>query len=95
MDERSRIIYKNLGARVQMLRKLKGYTQEEFAEVIDRSASFLSQLESNNAKDVKGMSMETLFRISEALGSTPSKLLEGAEEWGKESEGEGEGGRSI
>lgn len=38
--------------------------------------SFVSQIEANNAADVKGVSLETLFLIAERLDIPASKLFE-------------------
>ena len=46
------------------------------AEAIGRSVSFVSQIEANNAADVKGVSLETLFLISEKLEVPVSRLFE-------------------
>ena len=67
--------YRILGLRIAYYRKLSDYTQETFAEKIGRSASFVAQVESPGT--LKGVSLETLFRMSDALGVPTCKLLEG------------------
>ncbi|MDD2955331.1 MAG: helix-turn-helix transcriptional regulator [Oscillospiraceae bacterium] len=74
--ERYRENYRRLGLKIAYYRKLRGYTQEQFAELIGKSWSFLSQIEANNGKTVKGVSLETLFQISDALTVPISKLFE-------------------
>ncbi|MDL2281201.1 helix-turn-helix transcriptional regulator [Selenomonadales bacterium OttesenSCG-928-I06] len=66
--------YKTLGLKIAYYRKKAGYTQEAFAEAIDKSLSFLSQVEGPGM--TRGISLETLFRMSEVLQIPPSKLLE-------------------
>ena len=45
-----------------------------FAEKIERSVNFLAQVEGTGT--VRGISLETLFRIADCLDIPPSKLLE-------------------
>ena len=55
-------------------RKKAGYTQEVFAEKIGKSVNFMSQVEGTGT--VRGVSLETLFKMADVLGIPPSKLLE-------------------
>ena len=64
------------GLRIAYYRKMRGMTQEQFAEAIGRSVSFVSQIEANNAAEVKGVSLETLFLMSEKLGVSMARLFE-------------------
>ena len=64
------------GERLQEVRRENGLTQEQFAEAIGRSVSFVSQIEANNAAEVKGVSLETLFLMSEKLGVSMARLFE-------------------
>lgn len=66
MREEFREKFRVLGLKIAYYRKLRGLTQEQLAEAIGRSVSFVSQIEANNAADVKGVSLETLFLISES-----------------------------
>lgn len=66
--------YKMLGLKIAYYRKKAGYTQEVFAEMIDRSLNFLAQVEGTGT--TRGVSLETLFKIADVLGIPPSKLLE-------------------
>ena len=63
--------YKVLGLKIAYYRKKAGYTQETFAEKINRSVNFLAQVETT-----RGVSLETLFKIADVLGIPASKLLE-------------------
>ena len=76
MKENYRENFRVLGLKIAYYRKLRGLTQEQFAEQIGRSVSFVSQIEANNSTVVKGISMETLFLISDRLGVPLSKLFE-------------------
>ena len=67
MREDYRERFRILGLRIAYYRKMRGMTQEQFAEAIGRSVSFVSQIEANNAAEVKGVSLETLFLMSEKL----------------------------
>ena len=69
--------YITLGLKIAYYRKKAGYTQEVFAEKIDKSVNFLSQIEGTGT--VRGVSLETLFKIAQVLNIPPSKLLE--EDW--------------
>ena len=76
MQEQYREQYRALGLRIAMYRKMRGYTQAQFAELIGKSWSFVSQFEANNGTKLKGMSLDTLFCISEKLDVPLSKLFE-------------------
>lgn len=75
MREQFRERYQCLGLKIAYYRKRKGYTQEQFAELIGKSWSFVSQIEANNGKTVKGISLDTLFTISDKLGVPVEKFL--------------------
>ncbi len=63
MREKYRENYRLLGLRIAYYRKVRGYTQEQLAEMIGKSWSFLSQIEANNGARLKGLSLETLFPL--------------------------------
>ena len=65
--------YIKMGLKIQYYRKLKGYTQEVFAELIDKSWSFVAQVESPSS--IRGVSLETLFKMAEVLEIEPYKIL--------------------
>ncbi len=56
---------KEIGLNVAHYRKLRGYTQIEFAEMINISRTHLSNIEAPNAKT--SLSLDILFKISDAL----------------------------
>ena len=66
--------YINLGLKIDYYRKKAGFTQEVFAERIGKSLNFIGQVEGPGT--VRGVSLETLFKIADVLGVPPSKLLE-------------------
>lgn len=66
--------YRVMGLKIAYYRKKAGYTQEAFAELIGKSVNFLAQVE--GVGTTKGISMETLFKISDVLGVQPGKLLD-------------------
>lgn len=56
-------------------RKKKGYTQAQLAEMVGISSNYLSLIERGNKG--QSYSMETLFKIAEALEITVSELFFG------------------
>ena len=66
--------YRTMGLKIAYYRKKAGYTQETFAEKIGKSVNFLAQVEGTGT--VRGISLETLFKISDVLQLSPGKLLE-------------------
>lgn len=66
--------YITLGLKIAYYRKKAGYTQEVFAELIDKSVNFVGQVEGPGM--ISGVSLETLFKMAQVLNIPPSKLLE-------------------
>ena len=66
--------YITLGLKIAYYRKKAGFTQEVLAEMIGKSVNFLGQVEGTGI--VRGISLETLFKIAKVLNIPPSKLLE-------------------
>ena len=66
--------YIRFGLKIQYYRKLRGMTQEDFADRIGKSWSFVAKIESPTR--AFGVSMETLFKIAEVLEIPVSKLFE-------------------
>lgn len=64
-------IQQQLGKRVQNLRKIKGFSQEAFAEKIGIATNTLSSIETGNAF----MTSQTLEKIVEILNITPQELF--------------------
>lgn len=65
--------YRRIGLKVQYYRKLKGLTQEQLAEKIDKSTAFLGSVEAPNID--RAMSLDTLFDIAEVLDVPPYRFL--------------------
>ena len=65
--------FKLIGKRIQEVRKQQAMTQAELAALTDMSDSYISYIET--AK--KQASLESLVRISNALGITVDELLSG------------------
>lgn len=74
MDEKYRDNYLQLGAKIAYYRRLRRMTQEEFAETLGLSWSFIALVESPNR--VAGVSLETLFKMADVLGIEPYELLQ-------------------
>jgi transcriptional regulator with XRE-family HTH domain len=75
MSEEFRERYQVLGLKIAYYRKRRGYTQEQFAELIGKSWSFVSQIEANNGAKVKGVSLNTLFTIADKLDVPVEKFF--------------------
>ena len=65
--------YLQLGLKIAYYRKLRGLTQEQLAEKIDRTPAFIGHVEAPNIS--KSISLETLFDIAAALDIPPYKFL--------------------
>lgn len=64
-----------IGARVRRQREFLGYTRERFAELLDVTPKFCSDIELG----LKGMSVPTLCRISQVLHLSTDYILYGTE----------------
>lgn len=65
--------YIKIGLKVAYYRKLKMLTQEQLAEKLGCDISFIGQIEAPNI--YKSISLDTLFRISQALDVPAYKFL--------------------
>ena len=65
--------YLQLGLKIAYYRKLRGLTQEELAEKIDRTPAFIGHVETPNIQ--KAISLDTLFDIAAVLGVPAYKFL--------------------
>ena len=63
--------YKDLGARVRTIRRQQSLTQEELAEKVGISASFLGHIE----RGTRVASLETLVSLCNVMNTTPEYLL--------------------
>ena len=64
---------KDVGRRIRIKRDNINMTRDKLAEAIDVTPKFIQDIEYGN----KGMSIETLARLSEALGLTTDYILKG------------------
>ena len=64
---------RNLGIRIAYFRKLRGLTQEQLAEKIDRNWAYIGSVEAPNID--RAISLGTLFDIADALEIQPYRLL--------------------
>ena len=65
--------YKNIGKKVAQFRKQKGLVQEELANTVGVSYSYITQIEAPNV--CKRMSLEVLLDIADALEIDVKELL--------------------
>ena len=63
--------YVSIGQKVKVFRKKKGLSQLKLAELIDRSPTYVSYIESG----LKSMSLETFVFLTNALNVTADELL--------------------
>ena len=63
---------KNIGFKIQFLRKKTGMSQNELAEKADLSYATISHLESTS---VYGLSVVAIYRIANALGVEPDQIM--------------------
>lgn len=64
-----------VGKRILVTRKCRGYTREKLSELADVSVQFLADIE----KGRKSMTVATLRRISAALNVTADYIVNGSE----------------
>ena len=62
-----------IGSRIKALREVRGYTREELAEKAEISSKFLYEVE----KGRKGLSADTLLKISRILSCSCDYILTG------------------
>ena len=67
-------LHRKLGIHVAYYRKLKGLTQIELAEMVQKSRTYVSQLEAPQM--TVNMTIDVLFKIAEVLEVHPARLLE-------------------
>ncbi len=65
--------YIQIGLKIAYYRKLRGLTQEELAERINKSPAFIGHIEAPNIN--KAVSLDTLFDISKELDVPAYKFL--------------------
>jgi len=68
------INFKKLGLKIAYYRKVQGYTQETFAEIMGVSTSYIGAIEAPNMN--KTISLTTLFKIAIILETPAWKFLD-------------------
>lgn len=66
-------LYKKIGLKVSYYRKLRGFTQEQLAEKIEKSTAFIGAVEAPNVN--RTVSLGTLFDIANVLDAPPYKFF--------------------
>lgn len=66
--------YKQLGLKISYYRKLKGLTQEQLAEKLNKDIASIGAVEAPNVN--RAISMDTLFDIADILEVPAYKFLE-------------------
>ncbi|MFA5090474.1 MAG: helix-turn-helix transcriptional regulator [Candidatus Omnitrophota bacterium] len=61
-----------LGRKIKELRRKRGITQEQLAELIETSYKYLQRIEGKNPPDVR---LTTIIRLAKALKVKPAELL--------------------
>ena len=74
MKAEYRTDYIKLGLNIAYYRKLKGLTQEQLAERIDKNTAFIGHVEAPNIN--KTISLDTLFDIAKVLDVPACKFLD-------------------
>lgn len=65
--------YLQVGLKISYYRKLRGLTQEQLAEKVNRTPAYIGHLEAPNIS--KAVSLDTLFDIAAALDVPAFKFL--------------------
>jgi len=66
--------YRKLGLRIAYFRKMKGLTQEELAEAVNKSAGYIGAVEANNVD--RAISLDLLFDIEKLFSVPAYKFLQ-------------------
>lgn len=69
---KEQVLFKKVARRIKQLREERGYSQQEFAGMLDYEKSNMSRLESGKVN----IKLSTIYKIAKALDITMSELLE-------------------
>ncbi len=61
-----------VGKKIQALRRKRGLTQEQLAELIRTSYKYMQRMEGRTPPDIR---LSTIKKIADALKTTPANLL--------------------
>ena len=70
--------YMKLGLRIAYFRKMQGFTQEQFAERLGKSAGYIGTVEAVNIE--RAISMDLLFDMADVLEIPAYRLLQFGDE---------------
>lgn len=71
--------YRKLGLKIGYYRRLKGLTQEQLAEKIDKNPAFVGAVEAPNVN--RTLSLDTLFDIADTLDVPAYKFFDFNDDW--------------
>jgi transcriptional regulator with XRE-family HTH domain len=66
--------YTKLGLKISYYRKLRGLTQEQLAEQLDKNLAFIGAVEAPNM--ARTISLDTLFDIAAILDVPPHRFIQ-------------------
>lgn len=66
-------VRKQIGARIQKVRKAAGFSQEELGHEASLDRTYISHVE----RGTRNPTVIVLFKIAKALNTTPSEILKG------------------
>jgi len=66
--------YRRISLKIGYLRRLRGMTQEQFAERLGKHVTFISAIEAPRCN--RTVSLDTLFDMAKVLGVDPSVFFE-------------------
>lgn len=72
MLEQHKKQYKHLGLNIAYYRKVKGFSQNQLAEIINISRTHMSRIETADC----AVSLDVIFEICEALSITPKEIFD-------------------
>lgn len=74
MKATHKLKYRKLGLKISYYRKLRGITQEQLAERLDKNLAFIGAVEAPNVD--RAVSLDTLFDIADILEVPAYRFLD-------------------